>query len=79
MPQASHLRNSPAAAGNPTQVTAQSVKAHARDTFGSKNKAQQWLSRPNPLFEGKSPLQVLKTNPVLIEAELVRIDHGVYV
>jgi uncharacterized protein (DUF2384 family) len=63
----------------PAHVTTRSVKAHARDTFGSGMKAQQWLSRRNPLFEGKPPLQVLKTNPVPVETELTRIDHGVYV
>ena len=79
MPRSAQLRKPPPAANQPAPVTTRSVKAHALDTFGSEIKAQRWLSRPNPLFQGKSPLQVLKANPVLVEAELVRIDHGVYV
>jgi uncharacterized protein (DUF2384 family) len=55
------------------------VEAHALETFGSFAKANHWLNRPNPLFEGKSPLQVLQVDPELVEAELVRIDHNVYV
>jgi uncharacterized protein (DUF2384 family) len=37
------------------------------------------MNRPNPLFDGKKPSQVVHTDPVGVEAELVRIDHGVYV
>jgi hypothetical protein len=37
------------------------------------------MNRPNPLFHGKTPSQVMRTDPVGVEAELVRIDHGVYV
>jgi uncharacterized protein (DUF2384 family) len=60
-------------------VTAQSVKAHALDTFGSAEKAAHWMSRPNPLLRGKTPQQVVQSNPSSVEAELVRIDHGVYI
>ena len=36
------------------------------------------MNRPNPLFDGKSPAQVIEFDLVGVEAELVRIDHGVY-
>jgi hypothetical protein len=60
-------------------VTARSVKEHALDTFGTPEKAEHWLHRPNPVFGGKRPRQVLHADPSWVEAELVRIDYGVYV
>jgi uncharacterized protein (DUF2384 family) len=60
-------------------LSPESVSEHARATFGSVEKAQHWMNRPNPLFQGKTPLEVMQTDPVGVEAELVRIDHGVYV
>jgi uncharacterized protein (DUF2384 family) len=59
-------------------ITRESVDAHALATFGSTEKARHWMNRPNPLFHGKTPAEVLEIDLVLIEAELVRIDHGVY-
>jgi len=47
-------------------------------TFGSPEKAQHWMNRPNPLFQGKTPAQVIELDLIQVEAELVRIDHGVY-
>jgi hypothetical protein len=61
------------------KISPESVAVHALSTFGSKEKAQHWLNRPNPLFQGKTPNQVMRTNAVAVEAELLRIDHGVYV
>lgn len=55
-----------------------SILAHALDTFGSKEKAEHWMNRPNPLFDNKTPAQLMSTDPAAVEAELVRIDHGVY-
>ncbi len=52
--------------------------AHALETLGSPEKAEHWMNRPNPLFHGKTPAQMIKSDPVAVEAELVRIDHGVY-
>ena len=53
--------------------------SHALETFGSAEKARHWMNRPNPLFDGKKPSQVLVKEPERVEVELVRIDHGVYV
>jgi uncharacterized protein (DUF2384 family) len=55
------------------------VLAHAVDTFGSRIKADAWLTRENRIFENRSPLQVLIQDPVVVEEELVRIDHGMIV
>jgi uncharacterized protein (DUF2384 family) len=61
------------------KISPESIAVHALATFGSRQKAQHWMNRPNPLFQGKTPSQVMRTDPVGVEAELVRIDHGVYV
>ena len=63
----------------PLTITARSVKAHALDTFGSEKKAGHWMNRPNGLLGGKTPLQVVESDPSQVEAALIRIDHGVYV
>jgi uncharacterized protein (DUF2384 family) len=62
-----------------TELSRHSVAAHALATFGTPEKAEHWLNRPNPLFQGKTPRQVIEVDLVGVEAELVRIDHGVYV
>jgi len=61
------------------EISRDSVAAHALATFGTPEKAEHWLNRPNPLFQGKAPRQVLEFDLVGVEAELVRIDHGVYI
>ena len=61
------------------KYTAQTVRAHALEAFGNVEKTDHWLHRPNQLFQGRSPLQVLKVDPAAVEAEIVRIEHGVYV
>ncbi|HEX5228019.1 MAG TPA: MbcA/ParS/Xre antitoxin family protein [Bryobacteraceae bacterium] len=60
------------------RISSKSVQAHALETFGTTEKAEHWMNRANPLFDGKTPKQVMKTDPAGVEAELVRIDHGVY-
>jgi uncharacterized protein (DUF2384 family) len=67
------------AAPLPVLPTAEMVRAHALEAFGDAAKVAHWLRRPNQLFQGRTPLQVLRTDPAAVEAELVRIEHGVYV
>jgi len=57
----------------------ESIAVHALDTFGSPEKASHWMNRPNPLFQGKAPVEMIEFDIVGVEAELVRIDHGVYI
>jgi uncharacterized protein (DUF2384 family) len=59
--------------------TAESVMAHVHDTFGSQQKADHWLRRPNHVFHGRTPLDVIESDPESVEIELTRIDHGVYI
>ena len=61
------------------RISPGSVAAHALATFGSPEKVRHWMNRANPLFLGKTPAQVIEFDLVGVEAELVRIDHGVYV
>jgi Protein of unknown function (DUF2384) len=63
----------------PKQITSETVRAHALEAFGDVEKTDHWLRRPNQLFQGRSPLQVLEVDPAAVEAEIVRIEHGVYV
>lgn len=59
-------------------ISLESIAAHALATFGSSEKARHWMNRPNPLFQGKTPAQVIECDLVAVEAALVRIGHGVY-
>jgi uncharacterized protein (DUF2384 family) len=61
-----------------TASSIESVQAHALETFGTAEKAEHWMSRPSPLFQGKSPKEVIESDPSSVEAALARIDHGVY-
>jgi uncharacterized protein (DUF2384 family) len=63
----------------PRDITIQEVHAHALETFGSAEKAGHWMNRPNPLFQGKRPKEVVKCDPSSVDAALARIDYGVYV
>jgi uncharacterized protein (DUF2384 family) len=57
------------------------IVQHAYETFGSMEKAQHWLERPNPLFAGSSALEILRNDPTrfaLVDDELTRIDYGIF-
>jgi uncharacterized protein (DUF2384 family) len=48
------------------------------ETLGSPEKTVHWMNRTNPELGGKTPREVIKADPVAVEAALVRIDHGIY-
>ena len=52
----------------------------ATQILGSQDKATQWLERPNRALGGESPLSLLDTDigARQVEAELGRLDHGVF-
>jgi uncharacterized protein (DUF2384 family) len=54
------------------------VRAHALDTFGDEWKATHWFNRPSHLFGGRTPAEVLETDPESVDVELGRIDHGIF-
>ena len=58
--------------------TKEKVKAHVLETFGSRSRADHWLHRPNALFGGRTPLEMLDIDSAVVEDELIRIDHGIY-
>jgi putative toxin-antitoxin system antitoxin component (TIGR02293 family) len=56
------------------------VFAKTKDTFGSKEKATQWLQSPNRALGGDVPLELLDTDAGAhsVQTVLLRIDYGVY-
>ena len=55
------------------------ILLHALETFGSVHKAVHWLDRRNHIFEGETAALKIETDPLAVEAELTRIDHGVFI
>ena len=55
------------------------VVAKAEETFGNKEKARRWLRRPTAPLNNEEPLKLLDTEAGarLVEALLVRIEHGI--
>ena len=51
---------------------------HALEAFGSEEKAWRWLERANPLFDGNSPIENLRTDRSRYELveERTKIEPG---
>lgn len=56
------------------------IAALTQRVFGDVEAAREWLLTPNPALEGHAPLRLLRTGSgaQLVEAVLLRIEHGVY-
>jgi putative toxin-antitoxin system antitoxin component (TIGR02293 family) len=56
------------------------VVALARRVFGDMDVAREWILTPNPALGHRLPLRLLRTGngAQLVEAVLMRIEHGVY-
>jgi putative toxin-antitoxin system antitoxin component (TIGR02293 family) len=56
------------------------VTAHAEKVFGDPEKAWRWLRKPKIAFDGKSPLEMLVTEPGarLVDQMIIQIDHGMF-
>ncbi|HEY0020739.1 MAG TPA: antitoxin Xre/MbcA/ParS toxin-binding domain-containing protein [Longimicrobium sp.] len=56
------------------------IAALAQRVFGDPEIAREWLLAPNPALEHQAPLRMLRTGSGarLVEAVLIRIEHGVY-
>ena len=65
--------------GFSNELCEENVKAHVLETFGSPSKAHHWLHRPNALFDGRTPVEMLDIDSAAVEDELIRIDHGIYI
>jgi putative toxin-antitoxin system antitoxin component (TIGR02293 family) len=53
----------------------------AERIFGNEEKAGRWLRDPNPVFNGRRPLDVLitETGGRAIETLLGQIEHGIFI
>jgi putative toxin-antitoxin system antitoxin component (TIGR02293 family) len=61
-------------------VRAARVLARAEAVLGSRQAALDWMRRPKRRFEGRSPLQMLATEPGgrLVEEMLIQVDEGMF-
>jgi len=69
--------------GSPLTLSgdAEPIVEHALEAFGSEEKAWHWLERANPLFDGNTPIEILRTDRSryeLVDDELTKIEHGVF-
>jgi putative toxin-antitoxin system antitoxin component (TIGR02293 family) len=55
------------------------IQQKAKGTFGSEEKAMQWLRRPTAPLQNNAPVSLLDTEEGarLVEDVLTRIDHGI--
>lgn len=56
------------------------VALTARETFGSRGKAEAWLRRPNRALQGNLPIDLLDTDDGarLVEEVLGRLAYGIF-
>lgn len=54
--------------------------AKATEVFGTREEAEQWMSRPAMGLDGQRPIDLLQTHAgaELVNDFLIRLDHGVY-
>ena len=52
----------------------------AAQVFGDSEKGRRWLEKPKQRFEGRTPLQMLRTETggLLVEGMLIQIDEGMF-
>jgi putative toxin-antitoxin system antitoxin component (TIGR02293 family) len=56
------------------------IKALSDRVFGSEEKAESWLQRPNASLSGQKPMDLLKDElgTAVVRELLERIDHGIF-
>lgn len=61
-------------------VRAVRILARAQAVFGSETSSLNWLRTPKKRFEGRTPMQMLSTEPGgrLVEEMLIQIDEGMF-
>ncbi|MBV8673221.1 MAG: DUF2384 domain-containing protein [Acidobacteriaceae bacterium] len=54
------------------------ITALAEEVFGNDDKAGRWLRKPKQRFEGRTPLELLRTEAGarLVEEMLLQLDYG---
>ena len=52
----------------------------AEEALGNRDKAGRWLRKPNRSFQGRRPIELLRSDigARMVERALGRIEHGVY-
>jgi putative toxin-antitoxin system antitoxin component (TIGR02293 family) len=57
------------------------ISAEADRVFANPEKADKWLRHQNPVFQGRTPLQLMKTEVGcnMVETLLHQIDHGIFI
>lgn len=63
------------------QLNLKRIFAHAIEVFGDESEAKLWLKEPKSALQGKTPLQVINTEPGVQQVELMlgQIEHGIFV
>jgi putative toxin-antitoxin system antitoxin component (TIGR02293 family) len=54
------------------------ITSQAEEVFGDEAKAARWLRKPKTRFEGRVPLELLRTDAGsrIVEEMLLQIDYG---
>lgn len=78
----SRLQPQQAIPSQATEVTLSALRTYQKacDIFGNKERAQEWMKRPNSALNSRTPLESLKTRFGAEEVldVLSRIEYGVY-
>lgn len=56
------------------------IVARAVEVFGDQVEAKQWLNEPKLALNGRSPLEVISTEPGVEQVDIMlgRIEHGIF-
>jgi putative toxin-antitoxin system antitoxin component (TIGR02293 family) len=56
------------------------IVARAVEVFGDESEAKQWLNEPKLALNGRSPLEVVSTEPGVEQVDIMlgRIEHGIF-
>lgn len=57
------------------------VLSLAESVYGTRERALEWLRKPHPRLEGRTPISLLKTDTGsrIVEELLIQIDEGMFV
>ena len=55
--------------------------SQAQAVYGSRERALEWLRKPNPRLDDRAPLELLKTDAGsrIVEELLIQIDEGMFI
>lgn len=65
---------------NDSLLRVERIAALSRRVFGDEAKAERWLRKPCRALEGVAPIELLpsESGALLVEQELHRIEHGIF-